>query len=125
MWRQLDLAALVPGGGRSEPRRRAAGLRWLLAERVRPKPIGGARARQEIELDGTPEIAGGNRPGDQEGPPAVGKLFGEFSADIGQHEENKEPPAASVAIVQPLHRGSDEHPQDGRYDDRLHGNRAK
>ena len=93
----FDLALLVPGRPRIDGARR---------QRVGAEPVGPARAPQEIQFDETPQTQDERSDGQRQiGERNRRQPVRELVVEAGHDEERHHPPAALVAVMQPLDRG--------------------
>ncbi len=115
----FDLALLLPAGPRIAWRRRC--------QRVGAEPVGLARTLEAIHLDEAPDAQSERGNGERQVGVGIRKPVGELVVEAGDDEKRHHPPAAPVAIMQPLDRGGEVYPQNhGRadqLDERVAGDR--
>src|SRR5262245_26235116 len=99
MGHHFDFALLVPRRPRVGPR--------LRCERVGAKAVALSRTLQAIHFDEAPQAENERGNGDREIGKGIGKPVGKLIVEAGHREERHHPPAALVAIVQPLDGGGE------------------
>lgn len=123
MRRHFQLAELVPGRigqpGAEIAARPGLGLR----QRIWPEPVGSARPPQLEGLDKAPDAEDETDKPDEKHRVRLVEPMRDFRKQHGKSAEGDDPPAALVAVVQPLDRGGSIDPRaDG---DQWIGNRLK
>src|SRR5437867_4453284 len=93
----FDLALLVPG--------RARVARRLRRQRVGAEPVGLARALQAVHFDEAPQAENERGNGERQVGVGIGKPVCKLIVEAGHREERHHPPAALVAITEPLDGG--------------------
>ena len=91
---RFDLALLVPG--------RACIERWLRRQRIGAKTVGLVRTLQAIQFDEAPQAERRCSEGKRQVGGRIWKPVGELVVEAGSCEERHHPPAALVAVMQPL-----------------------
>jgi hypothetical protein len=87
------------------PVRDRTDARISFGQRIGPKPVGAAGPPQAERLDKAPDAKDESDEPDQKRRVRIAEPISDFPEENGNNKERDNPPAAPVAVVQPLDRG--------------------